>query len=144
MTTSTKTRKATKTVKVLSRIEFNADARKVVYIVRSSNGADTYQTTLFAGKATSCTCPSHKPCYHMMGCETLESARSPFATTPVLGPCATCAGNHSTYRHDWAMLSMDERQAAIDAETVTPVSTYQPMTREQYSDFFDVCGLDLL
>lgn len=76
MTTSTKTRKATKTVKVLSRIEFNADARKVVYIVRSSNGADTYQTTLFAGKATSCTCPAHKPCYHMTQLETKEAARN--------------------------------------------------------------------
>jgi hypothetical protein len=114
MTTSTKSRKATKTVQVISRVEFKADPRKVVYICRSSNGTDIYQTTLFDGKATGCQCPSHKPCYHMTGCEAKEAARNPFTATPCIDTCATCGGNHNTNDHAWAMLSMAERQAEID------------------------------
>ncbi len=66
---------ATREVTILARVEFKADSRKVVYKVLSSNGADTYQTSLFNGKACSCTCPSRKPCYHMTGCEAHEAER---------------------------------------------------------------------
>jgi hypothetical protein len=114
MAHKTATRKATKTVQVISRIEFKSDPRKVVYICRSSNGIDTYQTTLFAGKATSCTCKATCKCYHMTGCETLEAARNPFTATLHIDDCATCGGNHNTNDHAWAMLSMVERQAQID------------------------------
>lgn len=74
--TATKSRKQAKTVKVISRIEFKADPRKVVYTVRSSNGSDTYETTLFAGKATGCNCPAQKPCYHMTQLEAKEASRN--------------------------------------------------------------------
>jgi hypothetical protein len=68
--------KQAKVVQIIARIEFKSDSRKVVYQVRSSNGADIYQTCLFNGKATSCIgCPATRPCYHMAGCEALEAAR---------------------------------------------------------------------
>jgi len=66
---------ATKTVTVLARYQFKSSGH-VVYNVRSSNGVDTYCTTIINGKATGCTCPSHKPCYHMTGCEQVEAARA--------------------------------------------------------------------
>jgi hypothetical protein len=69
-----KTQKQIKTVQVIARIEFKSDSRKVVYQVRSSNGADIYHTSLFEGRACSCTCPSYKPCYHMVQLEALEAA----------------------------------------------------------------------
>jgi hypothetical protein len=38
----------------------------VTYLVRASNGVDTYCTTLIDGKASGCSCPSRskKGCYH--------------------------------------------------------------------------------
>src|SRR5450432_1859712 len=72
MTTATK--KATKTVQIIARVQFKADARKVVYLVRGSKG-EQYETYFFAGKATSCTCESRKPCYHMTQLETKEAER---------------------------------------------------------------------
>ncbi len=73
------TKKTVKQVTVVARIQFKADARKVVYLVRSSRAEDIYHTYLFDGKATSCECPSKKPCYHMAQVEAIEEAR----TTPV-------------------------------------------------------------
>lgn len=66
---------ASKQVTVISRIEFKADSRKVVYKVLSSNGKDTYETFFFNGKACSCTCPATKPCYHMTQLEAREASR---------------------------------------------------------------------
>lgn len=74
---ATSAKKATKVVRVVARIEFKADTRKVVYQVRSSNGKDIYFTSMFAGHATSCTCPATKPCYHMTQLEAIEAARTP-------------------------------------------------------------------
>lgn len=76
MTTSTKSRKATKTVQVLSRTPIN-DKNVVVYMVQSSrNPHKTYDTTLINGKATGCTCRDEFPygntCYHMTQLETIE------------------------------------------------------------------------
>ncbi len=71
-----KTATAIKEVTILARVEFKNDARKVVYKVLSSNGKDTYMTSLFNGKACSCDCISRKPCYHMTGCEAHEAARN--------------------------------------------------------------------
>jgi len=70
--------KTVKEVTFIARIEFKCDHRKVVYLVRSSNGVDQYETSMFDGKATGCTCPSRKPCKHMKGAEQKEAAR-PFA-----------------------------------------------------------------
>jgi hypothetical protein len=61
-------------VQVVARYEVKRNGH-VVYAVRSSNGKDTYCTTVIEGHATGCTCPSRKPCYHMAGCEALESRR---------------------------------------------------------------------
>jgi hypothetical protein len=70
-----KTQKQAKAVKVISRIEFKSDSRKVVYNVRSSDGTQVYQTCLFNGKACSCTCKATKPCYHMTQLEAREMVR---------------------------------------------------------------------
>jgi hypothetical protein len=69
-----KPRKAEKTVQIVARVTFKAEARKAYtcYIVRSSNGVDTYTVTLVNGTATGCDCPARKPCYHMTGCEAAE------------------------------------------------------------------------
>lgn len=75
MTTTTKSRKATKTVQIISRTEFKADSRKVCYQVRASDGTGEYTTCLFDGKATSCTCKSTVKCYHMTQLEQKEAAR---------------------------------------------------------------------
>jgi hypothetical protein len=70
-----KTQKIAKQVKVIARIEFKADSRKVVYRCQSSNGVDVYSTFLFDGKACSCECKATKPCYHMVQCQAKEQAR---------------------------------------------------------------------
>lgn len=64
-----------KTVLIIARYEWKCDARKVAYLVRSSGGSTTYQTYLFDGKATSCECPSRKPCKHMDLAEQHEAER---------------------------------------------------------------------
>lgn len=69
-----------KQLTTIARVQFRCDHRKVVYLVRSSNGVDQYQTSLFNGKATGCTCPSKKPCYHMKGAEAREAARQEMAS----------------------------------------------------------------
>jgi len=75
MKKAVKSVKTVKDVLVIARYVVKATGY-VVYRVRSSNGVDEYCTTLDAsGKATGCTCPSIKPCYHMTGCEALEAQR---------------------------------------------------------------------
>lgn len=71
-------RNQAKTVITLARYAMKTDGQLngiVVYAVRSSNGQDVYQTTLVHGKATGCTCPAKKPCYHMAQLEAIEAAR---------------------------------------------------------------------
>lgn len=65
-----------KQVQVVMRIQFKEHENAVLYIVRSSNGVDTYETTLVNGHATGCTCPAVKPCYHMTQLEQRESERA--------------------------------------------------------------------
>jgi hypothetical protein len=67
--------KSTKQVQVIARIAFKSDARKVVYLVRASNGVDQYQVSLFAGQVSGCSCVAHKPCYHMKQVQKLEDNR---------------------------------------------------------------------
>lgn len=52
----------------------------VSYLVRSSNGKSTYCCTLINGKASGCSCPSRKPCYHMTQLEAKEQERQDVAT----------------------------------------------------------------
>jgi hypothetical protein len=77
MTTATRTRKsaAVESVTTIARVQFKADPRKVVYLNRSSDGSTQYETSLFDGKATSCNCPSRKPCKHMIHSEQAEAYR---------------------------------------------------------------------
>lgn len=63
-----------KSVQVIARTQFEDDPRKVVYRVRSSRNASAeYETTLFDGRATSCTCPSRLRCYHAQQLEAREA-----------------------------------------------------------------------
>lgn len=80
-----KSKKASsKKVVVVARV-FIKVTGYVCYIVRSSKGDATYCTTLNSqGKATGCTCPAHKPCYHMTQLEALESERQPRQEAPQL------------------------------------------------------------
>lgn len=47
----------------------------VSYLVRSSDGHNKYCCTLKDGKAIGCSCPSRKPCYHMIQLEAKEQER---------------------------------------------------------------------
>lgn len=78
MTTAIKT---AKTVKVIARIEFKSDSKKVCYIVRSSDGDGQYTTCLHDGRACSCTCKATVRCYHMVQCEAKEAAHREAAET---------------------------------------------------------------
>ena len=49
---------------------------KVSYLVRSSNGEEVYCTTLINSEASGCSCPSRKPCYHMIQLTQRETART--------------------------------------------------------------------
>ncbi len=78
MTTATKrakSRAAVESVTTIARVQFHADPRKVVYLNRSSDGETQYYTYLFDGRATSCDCPSRKPCKHMAHSEQAEASQ---------------------------------------------------------------------
>ena len=64
--------KNNKTVTIVARFQFKGTV-KVVYVVRSSDGVGTYETSLNVGHATGCTCPSRKPCKHMVQMEAIEA-----------------------------------------------------------------------
>ncbi|OLD63823.1 MAG: hypothetical protein AUF65_01055 [Chloroflexi bacterium 13_1_20CM_50_12] len=69
-----------KSVKITARYAHKTNGKLngiVTYAVRSSDGTTLYCTTLINGKASGCSCPSHKPCYHMKGLERKEAARTP-------------------------------------------------------------------
>jgi hypothetical protein len=66
--------KAAKQVQVIARYQLKRNGH-VVYLLRSSNGVDTYTTTLINGRASGCSCPATKPCYHMRQLETREAER---------------------------------------------------------------------
>ena len=66
--------KTQKQVQIIARVQIKRNGI-VVYKVRSSNGADIYETTFYNGKACSCSCPSKKPCYHMVQLQEREDAR---------------------------------------------------------------------
>lgn len=118
---------ATKTVQIIARVQFKNDARKVVYLVRGSKG-EQYETYMFDGKATSCTCPAHKPCYHMSGCEQKESERVESAETVALA--------EKYIRED---LDDDAKYEAWKAQ----YSLDNTLSREAYVACFDPCGMEV-
>lgn len=76
MTVALKSRKATKAVEIVSRVSPKNNPAYVVYTVRSSNGVDTYHTTLVDGHATGCDCAARSACRHMTACTANESTRA--------------------------------------------------------------------
>jgi len=69
------TQTATREVTILARAQFKSNPKAGGYQVLSSNGVDRYEVTVYNGKATSCTCPATKPCYHIKGVQEYENAR---------------------------------------------------------------------
>lgn len=70
-----------KQVQIIARYTHkNRENGTVSYLVRSSNGKSTYCCTLINGKASGCSCPSRKPCYHMTQLEAKEQERQDVAT----------------------------------------------------------------
>src|SRR2546429_2020902 len=77
------TKKQPKQVQIIARYIHKTDGKpngKVSYLVRSSDGKTEYCTTLIDGKASGCSCPSHKPCYHMSQLEAKEQERKEVAS----------------------------------------------------------------
>jgi len=73
--------KQVKEVNVIARYAHKTNGTlngTVTYLVRASNGVDTYCTTLVDGKASGCSCPAKSHCYHKTQLEVKEAAR-PFA-----------------------------------------------------------------
>jgi len=71
-----------KSVKVIARYAHKTNGKLngfVTYAVRSSDGSTIYCTTIVNGKASGCSCPSHKPCYHITQLVAIEAARTPVA-----------------------------------------------------------------
>jgi hypothetical protein len=131
MTTATKERKAkateVKTVQIIARIQFKNDTRKVVYLVRASNGVDQYETYFFDGRALSCTCNSRKPCYHMTQLEAKEAER--IETTQVVALAEA-----------YVREEIDE-DATYDAWKKAE-HKLDSMSRDEYVSVFDPCGME--
>ena len=71
-----------KEVKIICKYIHKSNGKpngRISYLVRSSNGKDIYCTTLMDGKASGCSCPSKKPCYHMIQLVAIETAHKPVA-----------------------------------------------------------------
>lgn len=145
MTTATRERKSTKTVQIIARIQFKSDARKVVYQVRGSQGQQ-YETCLFAGKATSCTCPAHKPCYHMTGCEQKEAERvdvvalareivSWEASEVSFDDLSYAAQSFASHIADGEYEEYEAWKAKLNLDS--------SMSRDEYVQAFDPCGLEV-
>lgn len=90
--------KQAKQVQVIARYQLKRNGH-VVYLLRSSNGQDTYTTTLINGRATGCSCPSTKGCYHRTGCEALEAKRRVQAQAEAVAQAAQAAALASDERH---------------------------------------------
>lgn len=77
-------KKTAKQVQVVARYSHKTNGKlngTVTYLVRASNGVDTYCTTLVDGKATGCSCPASRgKCYHKTQLETREQERASIAT----------------------------------------------------------------
>lgn len=69
--------KSKKIVQVIARYQFKSDSKKVVYLVRASDGIGTYETSFYDGVACSCTCKARGMCYHKTQLTVIEAARKP-------------------------------------------------------------------
>jgi hypothetical protein len=70
-----------KEVQIIARYAHKTNGKlngTVTYLVRASNGVDTYCTTVIEGKASGCSCPAKSSCYHKKQLEAKEAGR-PFA-----------------------------------------------------------------
>ena len=68
-----------KEVKIIAKYTHKTNGKpngRISYLVRSSSGRDIYCTTLINGEASGCSCPSRKPCYHMIQLTQRETART--------------------------------------------------------------------
>jgi hypothetical protein len=115
-----------KEVTVIARYQFKADPKKVAYLVRASNGKDTYQVFFFAGKACSCGCPAKKPCYHMTQLETREASRNQISERDAALAAARAESEALLAQID------AEVQEQIEAEQSAPVAPKSEMA--QFAD----------
>jgi hypothetical protein len=77
------TSKTAKTVSIIATYYHKTNGKlngTVTYLVRASNGVDTYTTTLVDGKATGCSCPSKVKCYHKKQLEQKTQERKEVAS----------------------------------------------------------------
>lgn len=76
--------KTAKTVNIIATYYHKTNGKlngTVTYLVRASNGIDTYCTTLVDGKATGCSCPASRgKCYHRTQLEQKAVARKEVAS----------------------------------------------------------------
>lgn len=128
--------KVVKEVQILARYTHKCNGVEtglVSYKVRSSNGDDTYCTTLLHGQAISCNCPARKPCYHCTQLEVIEQARRAQAAyeafiaaanivaAPVQTP-APCEGD-ITPEQIWALTQDNELGLLAFMSTKLPTAT---------------------
>lgn len=112
-----------KEVTVIARYQFKADPKKVAYLVRASNGKDTYQVFFFAGKACSCGCPAKKPCYHMTQLEAREAQRNQSSAREQALAAARTASEALVAQFD------QEVQEQVEQELSAPVAPRSEMAR---------------
>jgi len=148
--TTTATKKAIKTVQIIARVQFKHDARKVVYLVRGSKG-EQYETYMFAGEATSCTCAARKPCYHMRQLEDKEFDRQ----LPELGEIDLRPNADGDYLNLLTYCLALEEQASQPADTTDLIidAEYEQwkrenmldntMSRDEYVGEFDPCAMEV-
>lgn len=93
MKTTSTTTKSTKQVQIIAHYEIKKDhsfrplVGHVAYLIRSSDGQSEYCCTLINGKASGCTCPARKPCYHMKQLEAREAERVTKSVSKVSALC---------------------------------------------------------
>lgn len=124
--------KSSKTVNIIARYKIKKDHSfrpligHVAYLVRSSDGQSEYCCTLGNGKATGCSCPARKPCYHMKQLEVIEAAR---VTKNDQIMSALCPVNVPAEEEEF---SEGNAQRWVEEEL-----SGERLTREQYDVLFD-------
>lgn len=136
---------ATKEVKVLARYT-NKKTGVVSYLVRSSNGVDTYCTTVINGKASGCSCPAHKPCYHMKGLENKESARQAEWTAYKAELAKKLAKQYMTTQIVEQLAKMPDREIIPVRQLVeyTPPAYRQPLKNDMLNAALTKQGFQLM
>jgi hypothetical protein len=154
--------KSSKEVQIIGRTEYKADTRKVVYQVRASNGVDQYNTFLFDGKVTSCSCPARvHMCKHAVACEAAEAKRvvvmvGSQKVSGVSSDHAVRKATHAMLRNRIAQIvfsdqvadlveEMSAMLAASDAQAIEPEPTTCPPidAKEQQAEEIDALLAEL-